>query len=65
MKSPFTGGDTIKKSKTKTLRYKGEIFTIEREYYECLETGENFTTTELDQKAWDNIIRQYNERHKL
>lgn len=65
MKSPFTGGEVVKKSSTQTFRYKEEEFTVEREYYECIDTGKAFTTTELDQKVWDDVVSQYNERHKL
>lgn len=65
MKSPFTGDEVVKKSSTQTFRYKEEEFTVEREYYECIDTGKVFTTTELNQKVWDDVVSQYNERHKL
>lgn len=65
MKSPFTSGAVVKMSRNDTFQYKGENFTIEREYYRCVDTGTTFTDSELDQKAWDAVIKQYNEKHRI
>ena len=65
MRSPFTGGEVVRKSRVTTFRYRGEEFTVEREYYECVDTGLTFTDDELDQRMYDDVVSQYNQRHGI
>lgn len=55
MKSPLTGSDMILKSEQRTAVIKGKEVTWEQHFYECIDTGEQFTTTELDEINLKNI----------
>ena len=49
MKSPLTGIEMKLVSEPTTLDYKGKTYDVIQHYYLCESTGEQFTTTELDE----------------
>ena len=57
MKSPVNGKEMSLKNEKRMIDYKKEIFEVSFQYYCCEESGEQFTTTELDDK---NLIQLYN-----
>lgn len=65
MKSPFTGGNATKKSKTETFSFRGENYTVTRFYFECDETGKIFSNAEVDDKVMEDLYSQYRDRHGI
>lgn len=58
-KSPFSkGGDVQLKYDTQTLLIRGVDVEIEYHYYECVDTGKEFTTLEVDQLNLNLARRQ-------
>lgn len=49
MKSPLTGREMKLMSEPSTMDYKGKIYNVIHHHYLCETTGEQFTTSELDE----------------
>lgn len=49
MKSSFTAGNATLKHEVSEITYRNEPFKYVRFFYECDDTKEHFTTTELDE----------------
>lgn len=49
MKSPITGKEMVLCSEYREMEYKKENIRFIFQYYKCVDTGEQFTTTELDE----------------
>ena len=49
MKSPLTGKEMKLMSEPSTLDYKGKTYNVIHHHYLCETTGEQFTTSELDE----------------
>lgn len=58
MKSPFTGGEVVLQYENRELSFRKEMYEYTHAYYLCVDTGEKFTTTELDEL---NLIQVYNQ----
>lgn len=58
MKSPFTGGEVILRYERRKIMFRKEMYEYTHGYYVCVDTGEEFTTTELDEV---NLIQVYNQ----
>ncbi len=65
MTSPFTGGEAVKKLDSQTLTYRSQTFQIHAHYYECADTGETFTTEELDELNLLQLHNQYREQNHI
>ncbi len=65
MKSPFTGGETILKSERRELVFRKETFSYVAQFYECVDTKEQFTTTELDEVNISQIYNQYRVKYGI
>lgn len=63
MKSPFTGGEATIHSEIKELEFRKDVFTIKQFYYRCEDTGEEFSTDELDQINVNQLYNQYREKY--
>ena len=48
MKSPFSGGNAVLRCEPSTLTFRKEEFCYIHQFYECEDTHERFTTTELN-----------------
>lgn len=55
MKSPITGCEMVKKTEYTTITINGKEIQYLSHFYECPETKEKFTTTELDEINLENI----------
>ena len=44
MESPFSGGKAVLKTEPRELVFRKEPYTIKYNYYECEDTGQQFTT---------------------
>lgn len=63
MKSPFTDGEATLQHEKKELEFRKDTFTIIQFYYKCDDTGEEFTTDELDQINVNQLYNQYREKY--
>ncbi len=65
MKSPFTGGEIELIREPRSLEFKKESFEITHHSYRCVDTGEYFTTEELDQVNITQVQNKYREKHNI
>lgn len=54
MKSPITGKEMILSTEKRTIKVDDENIEIDFSFYMC-DSGEKFTTTELDEKNINNL----------
>lgn len=65
MKSPITGKQMIRMKEARSIEFRNETFEIEFHFYRCVNSGEQFTTTALDEINIDQVYNQYNKRHNI
>lgn len=65
MKSPFTGGEASLHVDSMKISFRKEIFTVFAQYWKCADTGEEFTTTELDELTINQVYNQYREKYGI
>ena len=65
MKSPFSGGNAVLRCKPSTLTFRKEEFCYIHQFYECEETHERFTTTELDEANIAQVYNQYRAKYGI
>ncbi len=63
MKSPFTDGEATLQHEKKELEFRKDVFGVIQFYYKCADTGEEFTTDELDQINVNQLYNQYREKY--
>ncbi len=65
MKSPFTGGEAKLNVERRELVFRKETFFYAAQYYECDDTKERFTTTELDELNVGQVYNQYRVKYGI
>lgn len=60
--SPLTGGDMELMEEPCTVKFRGEDVTFTKKYYHCVDSGRDFTDTELDNDNMWAIFRAYCEK---
>lgn len=65
MNSPFTGGNVTLRQKQSELLFRKEKFQYLKLYYECEDTRETFTTTELDELNIGQVYNQYRVKYGI
>lgn len=65
MKSPITGKEMSINRENRTLVFRKEEFPIVYHYYLCQDSGEQFTSTELDEINMQQTYNQYLDNHNL
>lgn len=65
MKSPITGKEMLIKRENRALTFRKEEFPIIYHYYLCQESGEQFTSTEMDEINMQQVYNQYLDNHNL
>lgn len=65
MKSPFSGGDAKLCNEPSVLTFRKEQFRYVHQYYECQDTHERFTTTELDEANIAQVYNQYRAKYGI
>ena len=65
MKSPITGKEMVLIKENRTLSFRKEEFEVVFHHYKCEDSGEYFTTTELDEINLNQLYNQYRVVHKL
>ena len=53
------------KFEKRALEFRKETFEVVYHFYLCEESGEQFTTTEMDELNMSQLYNQYREKHKL
>ena len=59
MKSPTTGKEMKLQNRMSEVFYKGQEIPYMYSSYYCEDSGEHFTTTELDELNMNRIIKKY------
>lgn len=65
MKSPITGKEMKLKLESRELDFRKESFKIAYHFYLCEESGEQFTTTEIEDLNMTQLYNQYRDKHNL
>jgi putative zinc finger/helix-turn-helix YgiT family protein len=65
MKSPITGKEMILKKEKRSLVFRKEEFPVLYHYYQCKDSKEQFTSTELDDANMKQIYNQYRDKYNL
>jgi len=65
MKSPITGKEMLLKTESRSLDFRKESFTVTYHFYFCEDSGEQFTTTDIDELNMTQLYNQYREKHNL
>ena len=65
MTSPFTGGVATLQSESSTLVFRKESFHYVHQIYECQDSHERFSTTELDEANLAQVCNQYRAKYGI
>jgi len=65
MTSPFTGGEAILVKEPREYDFRGSKFHIIHHYYQCVDTGEVYTDTRLDELNLNQVYNQYREKEGI
>jgi putative zinc finger/helix-turn-helix YgiT family protein len=65
MKSPITGKEMTLTNEKRTMDFRKETFEIVFHYYKCQDSGEQFTTTSMDELNMNQIYNQYRDRFNI
>lgn len=65
MKSPFTNKEMTLTRERRSMEFRKEKFEIIFHYYKCEDSGEQFTTTSLDEVNLNQIYNQYRDKFNI
>jgi uncharacterized phage-associated protein/DNA-binding transcriptional regulator YiaG len=65
MKSPITGKEMTLQIEKDILVFRKEKFEYKHKSYLCEDSGESFTTTELDEFNLNQVYNQYRDKHNI
>lgn len=65
MKSPFTGGATKFEKEPRVLEFRKDSFEVLFHYYVCVDTREQFTTTDIDTLNLNQVHNKYREKYGI
>ena len=65
MKSPITGKEMPLVTEKRTMDFRKEHFQIVFHYYKCEDSGEQFTTTNLDEINLNQLYNQYRDKFNI
>lgn len=65
MTSPFTGGIATLHNESSSLVFRKETFNFIHQFYECNDTHERFTTTEIDEINIAQVYNQYRAKYGI
>jgi len=65
MKSPITGKEMPLTKEKRSMDFRKETFQIVFHYYKCEDSGEQFTTTLLDEMNMNQVYNQYRDRFNI
>jgi transcriptional regulator with XRE-family HTH domain len=59
MKSPISGNDMVLARELRSLEFRKSNFDVLYHFYHCVESGEQFTSTDLDELNLNQVYNQY------
>jgi putative zinc finger/helix-turn-helix YgiT family protein len=65
MVSPFTGGVVREVPDTQLYTFRGEQYEVTAPVYQCVDTGEQFTTNEQDEEFLSRLHAQWRAKHDV
>lgn len=65
MKSPITGKELKLTKERRSMDFRKETFEIVFHYYKCEDSGEQFTTTSLDEVNMNQLYNQYRDKFNI
>jgi putative zinc finger/helix-turn-helix YgiT family protein len=65
MKSPITGKEMTLTKERRSMDFRKETFKIVFHYYKCEDSGEQFTTTSLDELNMNQLYNQYRDKFNI
>jgi putative zinc finger/helix-turn-helix YgiT family protein len=65
MKSPITGKEMTLTKERRSMDFRKETFEIVFHYYKCEDSGEQFTTTSLDELNMNQLYNQYRDKFNI
>lgn len=65
MRSPITGKEMVLVREVRSMEFRKDIFDIVFHYYKCEDSGEQFTSTELDELNMNQVYNQYRDLHNI
>lgn len=65
MKSPTTGKEMKLIKERRSMDFRRETFEIVFHYYKCEDSGEQFTTTSLDEVNMNQVYNQYRDKFNI
>lgn len=65
MKSPITGKEMKLIKERRSMDFRKESFEIVFHYYKCEDSGEQFTTTSLDEVNMNQVYNQYRDKFNI
>lgn len=65
MKSPITGKEMTMVTEKRTMDFRKESFQVVFHYYKCEDSGEQFTTTNLDEINLNQLYNQYRDKFNI
>ena len=65
MRSPYTGKEMQKVVERRVWKFRGEAFEYEHVSWRCPDTGEEFTTPESDDAAFNQVTSQYRVKYGI
>ena len=65
MRSPITGKEMKLTKEKRSMIFRKEKFEIVFHYFKCEDSGEQFTTTEMDEVNMNQVYNQYRDLHHI
>lgn len=65
MKSPFTNKEMALIKEKRSMDFRKETFDVVFHYYKCEDSGEQFTTTSLDEVNLSQVYNQYRDKFNI
>lgn len=65
MKSPFANCEAHVVQEQRTVKFRGDEYAYVYSCYECEQTKERFTTTEMDEENVQQVYRQYRKKYGI
>jgi putative zinc finger/helix-turn-helix YgiT family protein len=65
MNSPITGKPMAIHTEVQTLNFRKEEFTVKQRFYLCEDSGERFTSTQLDEVNLSLVYNAYRAKHHI
>ncbi len=65
MKSPITGKEMLLFKERRSMTFRKETYEIIFHYFKCIDSGEQFTTTALDEVNMNQVYNRYREKFNI